>query len=108
MAYWTRTSVVAALLVGLALIPVAQAQHHRGYDQRRHHSDDTGAIVGTIIGLGILGMAIGAANQPSGYYTPPPVYYPYSGYPTPPPPAVYYGTPYGTPAPSYSYPWGRY
>lgn len=100
MAYRTRIPIVAALLVGLAFVPVAQAQHYRGYQHRSQHGDDTGAIIGTIIGLGILGMAIGAANQPSGYYAPPPVYYPYSGYSTPPPPAVYYGTPYGTP---YSY-----
>ncbi len=100
MAYRTHIPIVAALLIGLAFVPIAQAQHYRGYQHQRQHSDNTGAIIGTIIGLGVLGM-IGAANQPGGYYAPPPVYYPYSGYPTPPPPAVYYGTPY-------SYPPGRY
>jgi hypothetical protein len=98
MAYRIHLQIVALLVAsGLALAPAAQAQHHRGTyggsHRGGHGGDATGAIIGGIIGLGLLGAAIGAANQPPAYYPPPPVYYPNPGYYTPPPPTVYYGAP---------------
>ena len=108
MASRTRLQIVALLVAGLAFSPAAQAQHHRGsYGGHRgggHGGDATAAIIGGIIGLGLLGAAIGAANQPPAYYSPPPVYYPYPGYNTPTPPTVYYGAPsYRAPAPAPAY-----
>jgi len=108
MACRTRLYIVTLLVAGLALAPASEAQHRRGGHDGGHRGghggDATGAIIGGIIGLGILGAAIGAANQPPAYYTPPPVYYPYPGSYTPPPPTVYYGAP--APAPRYSPPPG--
>jgi len=79
-----------AVLVGLALAPLAQARdwHDRGRgDYGRHHGGGGAAIIGGLIGLG-LGAAI--ASQ-GGYAAPPPAYYGAPGGYYAPPPAVYYG-----------------
>lgn len=98
-----RALTAAILIAGVSFASPVQAQrHHRDYHGRghrsySHHHDNTAAIIGGIIGLGLGAAIIGSMQQPpppTYYYPPPPAYYPpYGTYP-PPPPAVYYGSPY--------------
>jgi hypothetical protein len=95
MAFRSRFLPTAALVAGLAIAPVAHAEHWHGgrhYDHRGNNA--AAAIVGGLVGLGV-GAAIASGayyGPPPAYYGPPPGYYaPPPGYYTPPPPAVYYG-----------------
>jgi hypothetical protein len=102
MAFTMRFVSAAALVAGLAVAPAAQARdwhghydyyhhgynyYHHGYDYYHHGGNNSAAIIGGLIGLGL-----GAAIASGGYAPPPPAYYgPPPGYYAPPPPAVYYG-----------------
>jgi hypothetical protein len=91
-----RLLTAAAIAVGLALAPGAQARDwhgHGGYHghYRGHRGGGGGGAAAAIIG-GLVGLGVGAAIANQGYYAPPPAYYgPPAGYYAPPPPAVYYG-----------------
>jgi hypothetical protein len=98
MSHQSRLIVAGIVAVALtAALPVHADQRHRNWNAGRHHGhggNNTGAIIGGIMGLA-LGAAI-AGSQPSPYAPPPGVYYyrPQPYYPNyyyyPPPPYVYY------------------
>ena len=95
-----RVLTAAILMAGVVAASPAQAQRHRGdyhgYSGRTHNNNNTAAIIGGIIGLGLSAAILGSVQPPPAYYyPPPPAYYPpYRYYPPPPPPTVYYGAPY--------------
>ena len=101
--------VAAGLLAGTAVTGASPAEarwhgggYHGGWHGGYHHGIGTGGA----IGIGLLGLGVGAAIASSdhpryydggGYYAPPPPPPAYYGgyYAPPPPPPAYYGGYYG-------------
>ena len=88
---------ITAVLLGVAIAPVALARDWRGqrgdYGRDYRHDRRGGGNAGAAIIGGLLGLGLGAAiASQGGYAAPPPAYYGAPpGYYAPPPPAVSYG-----------------
>ena len=105
-----KTAVAAALLTAGTIGATAPAEargwhgggYHGGYGYHGGHYGHRGYGTGAAVGLGLLGLGVGAAiasdrYYDSGYYAAPPAY----GYYAPPP--AYYAPPPPPPAYGYGY-----